>query len=407
MDFFKHVLEGLERVLYEVDEWLRFKSGETELTLRIKAVLGLPWAIVRFVVGFLVTVLVEPQINPIKHFPVVTVSHKVILPMQPMLASPLGPVFGNVLANTIAGVTVLLLPGVVGFLVWELRGNWRLYAVNRHRELRPVIVGSHGETLVRLMKLGLHSGTIPRLFARLRRRGPAGDRHASHPRLDGLLREAAPSGTRCPAVLRAGVFGVSRRIDGVSRGPVRGGPDRSSARTACASRSAPRSSATEPLWIGFVEQSGRVVAGVWRAGWTRNLTVPQRSVLAGLLTGFYRVGGVELVREQIEACLGKEARPYDVTERGLTLRPGSARREEVIYDLDEVPQIVPRVEGILSTTTYPTVDAESLVFGRTRTLWNDWIAAWSHDDAGEPFPVSASAEGPSRLFCSAPCRRSH
>ncbi len=32
---------GLERVLYEVDEWLRFKSGETELTLRIKAVLGL------------------------------------------------------------------------------------------------------------------------------------------------------------------------------------------------------------------------------------------------------------------------------------------------------------------------------------------------------------------------------
>ena len=184
MDFFKHVLEGLERVLYEVDEWLRFKSGETELTLRIKAVLGLPWAIVRFVVGFLVTVLVEPQINPIKHFPVVTVSHKVILPMQPMLASPLGPVFGNVLANTIAGVTVLLLPGVVGFLVWELRGNWRLYAVNRHRELRPVIVGSHGETLVRLMKLGIHSGTIPRLFARLRR---AARRATATRRIRGLM----------------------------------------------------------------------------------------------------------------------------------------------------------------------------------------------------------------------------
>ena len=190
MDFFKHVLEGLERVLYEVDEWLRFKSGETRTLLWTKAVLGLPWAIVRFVVGFLVTVLVEPQINPIKHFPVVTVSHKVILPMQPMLAPPLVPVFGNVLANTIAGMTVLLLPGVVGFLVWELRGNWRLYAVNRHRDLRPVVVGSHGETLVRLMKLGIHSGTMPRLFARFAAR-PGAATATSHPRLDGLLCEAA------------------------------------------------------------------------------------------------------------------------------------------------------------------------------------------------------------------------
>ena len=79
------------------------------------------------------------------------------------------PLFGKVLANTVAGMTVLLLPGVVGFLVWELRGNWRLYAVNRRRELRPVIVGSHGETLIRLMRLGIHSGTLPRLFAKLRR----------------------------------------------------------------------------------------------------------------------------------------------------------------------------------------------------------------------------------------------
>jgi hypothetical protein len=386
MDFFKHVLEGLERVLYEVDEWLRFKSGETELTLRIKAVLGLPWAIVRFVVGFLVTVLVEPQINPIKHFPVVTVSHKVILPMEPMLAAPLGPVFGNVLANTIAGVTVLLLPGVVGFLVWELRGNWRLYAVNRHRELRPVIIGSHGETLVRLMKPGIHSGTIPRLFGRLRR---AARRATATRRLRGLMGYYAKLHHLELDVRRfferefLGFLTESTAFYGVRFEVGRTELGTNSVRVEIR---APRLG-DEPLWIGFVELSGRVVAGVWRVGWTRNLTVPQRSVLAGLLAGFYRVGGVDLVREQIEACLGKEARPYDVTDRGLTLRPGSARREEVIYDLDAVPQIVPRVEGVLSTTTYPTVDAESLVFGRTPTLWNDWVAAWSHDDAGEPFPV--------------------
>jgi len=386
MDFFKHVLEWLERVLYEVDEWLRFKSGETELTLGLKAVLGLPWAIVRFVVGFLVTVLVEPQINPIKHFPVVTVSHKVILPMQPVLAAPLDPVFGKVLANTIAGMTVLLLPGVVGFLVWELRGNWRLYAVNRHRDLKPVVVGSHGETLVRLIKLGLHSGTLPRLFARLRR---AARRANPTRRLRGLMGYYAKLHHLELDVRRfferefLGFLAESTAFNGI---PIEVGQTEVGTNSLRVEIRAPQLG-DEPLWIAFEEQAGRMVAGVWRAGWIRNLTEPQRAVLGGLLVGFYRIGGVDLVREQVIACLGSQARPYDVTERGLTLLPGSTRQEEVVYDVDEFPEIVPRIVGAPSAASYQTVDAESLVFGRTRTLWVEWVAAWSREDSREPFPT--------------------
>jgi hypothetical protein len=386
MDFFKHVLEWLERVLYEVDEWLRFKSGETKVTLGLKAVLGVPWTVMRFVVGFLVTVLVEPQINPIKHFPVVTVSHKVILPMQPILAGPLDPIFGKVLANTIAGMTVLLLPGVVGFLVWELRGNWRLYAVNRHRDLKPVVVGSHGETLVRLMKLGLHSGTLPRLFARLRR---AARRANPTRRLRGLMGYYAKLHHLELDVRRfferefLGFLAESTAFNGI---PIEVGQTEVGTNSLRVEIRAPQLG-DEPLWIAFEEQAGRMVAGVWRAGWIRNLTEPQRAVLGGLLVGFYRIGGVDLVREQVIACLGSQARPYDVTERGLTLLPGSTRQEEVVYDVDEFPEIVPRIVGAPSAASYPTVDAESLVFGRTRTLWVEWVAAWSREDSREPFPT--------------------
>jgi hypothetical protein len=109
-------------------------------------------------------------------------------------------------------------------------------------------------------------------------------------------------------------------------------------------------------------------------------------VLGGLLVGFYRIGGVDLVREQIIGVLGPQARPYDVTERGLTLLPGSTRRDEVVYDLDEFPEIVPRIGGTQSAADYPSVDAESLVFSRTRTLWIDWVAAWSREDSRGPFP---------------------
>jgi hypothetical protein len=400
MDFFKQVLELLERVLYEVDEWLRFKSGESQLTLRIKAVLGLPWSIARFVVGFLVTVLVEPQINPIKHFPVVTVSHKVILPMQPMLASPLDPVFGKVLANTIAGITVLLLPGVVGFLVWELRGNWRLYAVNRHKELKPVIVGSHGETLVRLLKMSVHSGTLPRLFARLRR---AGRRANPARRLRGLMGYYAKLHHLELNVRR---FVEREFVSFLTESTAFEGVVMEVGRTELGTNSlraeirAPQLG-DDPMWIAFEEDAGRMVAGVWRTGWATTLSEPQRNVLAGLLVGFYRIGGVDLVREQIEVELGPRASPYNVTEAGLTLLPGTTRQTTVIYDLDEVPTIVPRPEGPpngSASPDYPPVKAVSLVFNRTRTLWREWVDAWSRDDAREVFPALLPPEAHPESF---------
>ena len=49
-------------------------------SLAAKAVLGLVWFPVAYVARFAFYLLIEPQVNPVKHFPVVTVSHKVMLP---------------------------------------------------------------------------------------------------------------------------------------------------------------------------------------------------------------------------------------------------------------------------------------------------------------------------------------
>ena len=37
MDLFRRLLQTIERLLYTVDEWLRFKSGESRATLVAKA----------------------------------------------------------------------------------------------------------------------------------------------------------------------------------------------------------------------------------------------------------------------------------------------------------------------------------------------------------------------------------
>ena len=146
--------------------------------------------LVSYVTVFVFTLLLEPQINPIKHFPVVTVCHKLLFTAGPLIVGQLSPYLGAARANTIVWSTIWLIPGVFGFLVWELKENWRLYASNRPRHLRPVPIGRHGEPLLRLLRLGIHSGTVPRLFSRLRHAGrhvaQTGKWRVVHKQLDGL-----------------------------------------------------------------------------------------------------------------------------------------------------------------------------------------------------------------------------
>ncbi len=170
---FRRLVEDVERLLYTVDEWLRFRKGDSRLSLFTKPVLGLIWFFLTYLIRLIVNVFVEPTFNPIKHFPVVTVTAKALLPFYPTLirlfASPLEPLFGKWAGDLLALGAVGLLPGLGGFLVWELKENWRLYRANQSPTLAPEVVGHHGETVLRLMRPGLHSGTLPKLYARLRR----------------------------------------------------------------------------------------------------------------------------------------------------------------------------------------------------------------------------------------------
>ena len=152
-------------------------DGPAGLGIVVKAILGVFWFYVAYFSRFAVNLLVEPQINPIKHFPVVTVSHKIVLPTVGLFATAiqqLGISTGR--ARTLAAAIVTTIPGIFGFLAWELRANWKLYRANRPTTLKPIRVGSHGETLARLLRPGFHSGTLPKIFDHLRDAQLQGDR---------------------------------------------------------------------------------------------------------------------------------------------------------------------------------------------------------------------------------------
>ncbi|HEY2252745.1 MAG TPA: hypothetical protein VGH74_16840, partial [Planctomycetaceae bacterium] len=308
VDGIRWLMDGLERVLYAVDEWLRFRSGESGLVLGIKAVVGLVWSIIHGVIRFCVTLLIEPQINPIKHFPVVTVSHKLLLgALLYPLATLLERFYDKPTAITLAGLILLPVPGIFGFLAWELKENWKLYAANRSSILRSVRIGSHGETLRRLLVAGFHSGTIPKLFAKRRRaaRQSADAPDVDRPNVDLQVRFAERLNHVAESLRHfverelIALLQESRTYRGrdLSVGRVDLATNRASV-TLCDARQK-----NDNVVIQFCEHSRWIVATVAEQGWLREMVEEDRKVFRAALAGLYKRGAVGLVRDQIESHL--------------------------------------------------------------------------------------------------------
>lgn len=379
---FRVLLDRLERTLYAVDEWFRFRGGQGRASLVAKAVLGSLWGIVAYVLRFCITLLAEPQINPIKHFPVVTVSHKIILPTQPMMAAALRSLgLSKVLANTYATTIAFVIPGVFGFLAWELKENWRLYAANRSPTLHPVRMGRRGETFAQLLRPGLHSGTVPRAFARLRhaalqettRRSQA----ALHKQQDALahVREAVSR------FLQRELAGLLNRLPAWRAAPIAIGPiDLSAARIRvtleCPSRG-------QPAQLAFEQHDGWIVAGIDQPGWMLALSCDQAAMLGLALLGLYQIAGVDLVREQIERLFAPL--PVRWSIRGASLIVWTGRRFQVQERYSFKHQDPAPVDA--TALTLPQYTVPDLLLRRRLLKWTDWARFWD-----QPVPTSDPAQ---------------
>jgi hypothetical protein len=378
VETFRRVLEAIERVLYTVDEWLRFRGGDGSSNLAVKAVVGLAWGMVAYVVRFGVTLLIEPQVNPIKHFPVVTVSHKIMVGFAPGLL----PVFKNLLGPergpAVMGIILLLMPGVFGFLVWELKENWRLYQANRPKTLRPVAIGHHGETMSRLLKPGFHSGTIPKLFSRLRKAG----RTATLPALNKAARKTLAQMHEVEEAIRHfldrdflalllqgnAMAAVPLVVEGIELGPRRVLVDL--ARPGYEGPS---------LRLSFEERGGWLVAGVEQPGWLDDLSLNQRLAVASALAGLYKMAGAELVREPIAEAIGPEA-AIEVRDGGISVRLEPASQLEILYPMSPDPTDLP-------PPGFPSIQVARLVYAEAPILWSRWVEVWEADRAGNDHPA--------------------
>jgi hypothetical protein len=385
---FKRVLDTVEYLLFCVDEWLRYRSGDGWLSLTVRTVLGVVWFPVGYVARFYMVVLIEPLMNPLK-FPVCSVAAKLLSPFYLTLTGLLGgllsQVLGGIAGYAVAGVSVWLLPNAFGFLFWETKENWRLYRANRRPLLGPAVVGGHGETMVQLLRPGFHSGTVPKLYARLRRaerralgggdgRAVLACREALEEvegevrrfvsrELVALLRQAR-SWRECPL----DVGHVTLALNRVGVELIHGGlPER-------------------PLWLEFEERARWLVASVREPGWLEGLTAEERDVFLTALAGLYKRAGVELVRDQLQANLPAAA-GCDLTTAGLVVWQDRRGGRSLTYDLREGHRhLQPREADGLRAPEGPVLDADRLVFARLPLPWRQWVDAWEKDQAGAGHP---------------------
>jgi hypothetical protein len=392
LELFARMVELFERALYRVDEWLRFRSGQSAIAVVVKGVFGVIWFFIAYVLRLSVNLFIEPTVNPIKHFPVVTVAAKLILPfteaMLRGIGGPVSAVAGPVIGNGFAAFAVIMLPGLAGFLVWELKENWKLYRATRAKELGPRVIGHHGETMARFLRPGFHSGTIPKLFTKLRRAAWKHDVVAVSKHKEGLhhVEEAVGSFVerQLIAMLAEGsafVQDAGPRMAGVALGHVEIGSNRVQVTLVCPDVG------PEPAMLQFELQSGWLVAGIPAPGWIARLTAPQQRIFEIVLAGFYKLAAVDLVREQIAHALesrsGAAVPPYDIADEGLVVWPARGFEVEVVYDLHKrVPR--PSVRGAEYHGEVIDLAGRHAMFGHEPLYWSVWAATWQQIARGEP-----------------------
>jgi hypothetical protein len=366
----RRFVERVEEVRYTVDEWLLFRRGESRLVFALKLAFGVPWFLLSYVMRFVIVVLFEPQVNPIKHFPVVTVSHKLMLLLAPPIAGSLAPQLGWKYDQTLTLVILVLglIPGLFGFLAWELKENWRLYRANQPEDLEPAVIGDHGERVINFIRPGFHSGTVTKLFAKLRRAtGKKRRRHeeALHHVAEEMRRFV---GRELFAPLCASHWWPSPAA--LTLGEIRLATNRIRIEFCCPDLGA------DGCWLDFTNRGGRLVAGLPLAGWVNRLDARPRDVLVTALIGLYKRAGVDLVAEQL-VSLFPEGLEYEIRE-GKLLVTAPGLKGSVAYDLEKLAEPAPG-----ATPGLPKSAGEFL-FRQRRVTWQAWVERWQRDQAGEP-----------------------
>ena len=378
----------------------------------MKATLGIFWFFIAYLFRFMLTLLIEPQINPIKHFPVVTVSHKLLVPTIPHFATVLETLqlaTGRDEAFIFATSITTCIPGIFGFLAWELKENWKLYQANLPASLRPVHFGSHGESIAQLLRPGFHSGTLPKAFDRLRN---------AHWINEG--RRRIEEGMEFPVAVHKPLEAIDHVNESVrhfveraflallNRHPAFAATpvelaELQLAPTRVQLHLAAPAIAGEQLSIDIEQINGWVVADVRSPGWLEHASADQKTIFNGALPGFYKMSAVDIVRGDIDRAFAGHTVQWALGGKQLIVRQTKPPFASSCYWTHERTMRPMPLDGV-PMDSLPILQDRQVLLRAREISWAQWLDLWrsAEPDVHRPATLATRAAGSNQRVESGP-----
>jgi len=373
---FKNVVHFIEAMLFYVDEWLHLRKGDGEASMVLRGLLTLIWFPVSYLIRFNMVVLIEPCLNPLK-LPVCSIAFKLWLPFYYVIPTYFAQ-FG-IVAEAIGYWLTFWFADVFGFFFWEIKENWSLYRANRSPVLKPMVVGPKGETLPRLLRPGFNSGTVPKLYARLRQAerdayqtGNWSAVRSTRAALDEVARTVRLFLVRDFVGLLSQDF--HWKGQGLGVGKVHLATNRIRVEL-----HHPRH-ADAPAVLEFENRCGWLVAGFASVGWLEQLPADLLPPLHNALITLYKLAGVDLVSEQLQALFPTQAKAADLTSEGLEFRIDGRPGPAVVYDLQTPAEsIAPQLAEGVAPDGWPVLSDRQILLQQVPVTWEECVHSWQSD----------------------------
>jgi hypothetical protein len=137
-----------------------------------------------------------------------------------------------------------------------------------------------------------------------------------------------------------------------------------------------------PVLIDFELRHTCLVACVRDTGWLDQLSISQLHAFTATLASLYKLAGVDLVAEQVQANLPPAA-TWDLTDDGLLVRMGATESPVVcsLRDLD-LPAHCESATGN-GAIDKPKIEPRRLVFSQYPLNWSQWVTNWEKPANGD------------------------
>ncbi len=407
-DLFRELVYALEWTLARIEDGLRLRGKGGPFAVTTRAIASVIWMPFAFLIRFYTVVLIEPMVNPLK-LPLSILFAKLVYPLLLLFPgvlressnflgydSPLVDTLSAYISTPGAWLLVMgtlwLLPDACTFLFWEMRENWRLYRANRPTALRPVSVGPHGETVKALLYYGIHSGTVPRLYGKLRE----AEREAA--RTD-VWRAARTHRQALRGVEEAVRHFVLRDFIEVLNNPDAGwgGPKLGVGHVNLGTNRIRIEIVPEwvgkSAWLEWEDRSGWLVAGWAETGFLAELPAESVRPFGNALAYLYKRAGIDVIREQVRAELPKNAVHFDIAPDGMLVWYDSREAVPLLYDLAEpVDELRSRSITDLRPVPGPTLNADQIIYRRVSLTWSQWVGVWQIEPSSETRPRLGPAD---------------